>query len=53
MYVCESVKSHLTSEVSVHPENTVTYTQQANEVKKCVFSESALFKKVIATFVML
>ena len=39
-------KSHLTSGVSVHPENFVTYTQQATEVKNCgVFSETATLQR--------
>ena len=34
--VCLSVKSHLTSGVSVRPENTVTYSTD-NDQKLCVF----------------
>ena len=44
MSVCVSVKSHLTSGVSVRPENTVTYSASnvLTEVKICgVFSETA------------
>ena len=40
--VCLSVKSHLTSGVSAHPENTVTYSAGNGGQKICVFfSETA------------
>ena len=43
--VCLSVKSHLTSGVSVRPENTVVYSADNGGQKICgVFLETALFK---------
>ena len=43
--VCVSVKSHLTSEASVRPENSVTYSAGNGGQEICgVFSETALFK---------
>ena len=45
MSVCLSVKSNLISGVSVHPENTVTYSAGKEGQQICgVFSETALFK---------
>ena len=46
MYVCLSVKSHLTSGGSVHPENSVMYSVDNGSQKICkVFSETALLQK--------
>ena len=43
--VCVSVKAHLTSEASVHPENTVMYSAGNRGKKICeVFFETAPFK---------
>ena len=43
--VCLSVKSHLTSGVSVRPENSVTYSAGNRGQKICgVFSETTPFK---------
>ena len=42
--VCVSVKSHLTSGVSVRPENTVTYSVGNRGQKMFFFSETASFK---------
>ena len=43
--VCLSVKSHLTSGASVHPENTVVYSAGNGGKKNCgVFFETAPFK---------
>ena len=44
--VCQSVKSHLTSGASVHPENTVTYSAGNGGQKICgVFSETTLLQR--------
>ena len=44
--VCVSVKSHLTSEASVCPENTVTYSAGNVRQKICgVFSETVLLQR--------
>ena len=44
--VCLSVKSHLTSGSSVHPENTVTYSADNEGQKICgFFSETAPFQR--------
>ena len=41
LFVCLSVKSHLTSGASVHPENAVTYSACSEGQKICgVFSET-------------
>ena len=48
--VCLSVKSHLTSGVSVCPENNVTYSAGNGGQK---FSLKMLRSKVMASFVML
>ena len=44
--VCVSVKSPLTSGVSVHPENTVTYSASSKGQKICgFFSETVPFQR--------
>ena len=44
--VCLSVKSHLTSGASVHPENAVTYSVGNEGEKSCgIFSETASLQK--------
>ena len=44
--VCLSVKSHLTSEASVRPENTVTYSTGNGGQKICgVFSKTAPLRR--------
>ena len=46
MCVCVSVKSHLTSGASVHPENPVTYSAGNEGQKICVFfSETARLQR--------
>ena len=46
--VCLSVKSHLTSGASVHPENTVTYSADNEGQTVCgVFSETAPLQRSI------
>ena len=43
--VCVSVKIHLTSKVSVHPKNAVTYSAANGGQNICgVFSETASFQ---------
>ena len=45
--VCVSVKSHLTSGVSVRPENAVMYSAGNRSQKICgVFSETALVAEI-------